>query len=140
MKKMKTGIGVMLALLCCILMCTGVVYATADSTEHMPSVAAAAGQMSQEAVSGAEVERKEDGRENHLKISRKEAFRAMMANRRLERKKRMEAYAIKPRYQQQLFHARYGRRHDGRRWRRNADGPIGGRHGTGNHVGFTKYN
>lgn len=27
MKKMKTGIGVMLALLCCILMCTGVVYA-----------------------------------------------------------------------------------------------------------------
>ena len=67
-----------------------------DSTEHMSSVAAAAGQMSQEAVSGAEVERKEDGRKNHLKISRKEAFRAMMANRRLERKKRMEAYAIKP--------------------------------------------
>ena len=32
MKKMKTGIGVMLALLCCILMCTGVVYATGDGT------------------------------------------------------------------------------------------------------------
>ena len=33
MKKMKTGIGVMLALLCCILMCTGVVYATGDDTD-----------------------------------------------------------------------------------------------------------
>ena len=33
MKKMKTGIGVMLALLCCILMCTGFVYATGDDTD-----------------------------------------------------------------------------------------------------------
>ena len=33
MKKTKTGIGVMLALLCCILMCTGVVYATGDDTD-----------------------------------------------------------------------------------------------------------
>ena len=33
MKKMKTGIGVMLALLCCILMCTGVVYAAGDDTD-----------------------------------------------------------------------------------------------------------
>jgi len=33
MKKMKTGIGVMLALLFCILMCTGVVYATGDDTD-----------------------------------------------------------------------------------------------------------
>ena len=33
MKKMKTGIGVMLALLCCILMCTGAVYATGDDTD-----------------------------------------------------------------------------------------------------------
>ena len=33
MKKMKTGIGVMLALLCCILMCTSVVYATGDDTD-----------------------------------------------------------------------------------------------------------
>ena len=32
MKKMKTGIGVMLALLCCILMCTGVVYATVSQS------------------------------------------------------------------------------------------------------------
>lgn len=33
MKKMKTGIGVMLVLLCCILMCTGIVYATGDDTD-----------------------------------------------------------------------------------------------------------
>lgn len=33
MKKMKKGIGIMLALLCCILMCTGVVYATGDDTD-----------------------------------------------------------------------------------------------------------
>ena len=33
MKKTKTGIGVVLALLCCILMCTGVVYATGDDTD-----------------------------------------------------------------------------------------------------------
>ena len=40
MKKMKTGIGVMLALLCCILMCTGVVYATGDDTHGASSRAA----------------------------------------------------------------------------------------------------
>lgn len=33
MKKMKKGIGIMLALLCCILMCTGIVYATGDDTD-----------------------------------------------------------------------------------------------------------
>lgn len=33
MKKIKAGISAMLAILCCILMCTGIVYATSDDTD-----------------------------------------------------------------------------------------------------------
>ena len=76
------------------------------STKSTTAKPAAAKQISSEIWTAREVssgtvpgtgeENSEGRQQNHLKISRREAFKAMMAKHKLEREKKMETYALKP--------------------------------------------